>query len=138
MHIERQFDVDRDRARAVAATARDETLLALLPESEIVASRGERRTLCSHYTTLGREGTATFHFEYRPEGGVYFEKICDGRVWRELTGRVSFEACGPGTRVHIAMTGKTKPFVPEFTIRGALEEQLDKMAAALRERIEEA
>ncbi len=40
--------------------------------------------------------------------------------------------------MHIAMNGKTKPFVPEFTLRGALQEQLDPMAAALRERIEEA
>jgi hypothetical protein len=34
------------------------------------------------------------------------------------------------------MDGRTKTFVPEFTIKGAMQDQLDQMARALRERLE--
>jgi hypothetical protein len=115
----------------------DDTLLTLFPETrtEIVESSGERRTLRSHYTALGQPGTATFHFTYVPEQEVRFEKVCDGRVWRELTGSVSFRRRGERTRVRIAMDGRTKPLVPEFTIKGAMKDQLDQMARALRQRL---
>jgi hypothetical protein len=42
------------------------------------------------------------------------------------------------TRVRIEMDGRTKPLVPEFTIRSAMKDQLEQMANALRERLEEA
>ena len=139
MRIAKQFEVNQERAAAVEAIAKDETLLELFPETrtEIVESKGRRRTLRSHYTALGQQGTATFHFTFHPEGEVTFEKVCDGRVWRELKGEVSFEARKKGTRVRIRMEGRTKPLVPEFTIRGAMNDQLEQMSAALRERLEE-
>ena len=139
MRIAKQFEVNQERAAAVEAIAKDETLLELFPETrtEIVESKGRRRTLRSHYTALGQQGTATFHFPFHPEGEVTFEKVCDGRVWRELKGEVSFEARKKGTRVRIRMEGRTKPLVPEFTIRGAMNDQLEQMSAALRERLEE-
>jgi hypothetical protein len=34
------------------------------------------------------------------------------------------------------MDGRTKPLVPEFTIKGALKDQLEQMAGALRERLQ--
>jgi hypothetical protein len=34
------------------------------------------------------------------------------------------------------MTGRTKAFVPEFTIRGPMQDQIERMAAALRMCIE--
>jgi hypothetical protein len=34
------------------------------------------------------------------------------------------------------MEGKTKAFVPEFTIKAPLQKQLDDMAAALKKRME--
>ena len=140
MHLRKEFDVRKKRDVAVAATCRDETLTGLFPETrtEIVESRGDRRTLRSHYTALGREGTATFHFHFLPEGEVRFEKVCDGRIWRELAGVVSFQAKGDRTRVRIEMNGRTKPLIPEFTIRGEMQNQIEQMAAALRERIESA
>ena len=140
MHLEKEFDVKQAPDAAYRSVARDETLVTLFPETktEIVASEGEQRTLRSHYTALGQPGVATFHFSFVPEGEVRFEKVCDGRVWRELTGRVSFRRRGKKTRVRIEMDGRTKPLVPEFTIRSAMKDQLEQMASALRKRLEEA
>lgn len=140
MHLEKQFDVKQTRDAAIALVAQDETLLNLFPDTqtEIVESRGNRRTLRSHYRALGQQGTATFHFELAADGEVCFEKVCDGRVWRELKGVVSFETRGKGTRVRIVMDGRTKALVPEFTIRGAMQEQIEQMATALRRRLEQA
>jgi hypothetical protein len=132
--------VRKARDAVVAVACRDETLTGLFPETrtEIVASEGDRRTLRSHYRALGREGTATFHFHFLPEGEVRFEKVCDGRVWRELCGVVSFEGRGDRTRVRVEMDGRTKPLIPEFTIRGEMQNQIEQMAQALRETIEDA
>ncbi len=140
MHLEKEFDVKQPRDAAIALVAQDETLLNLFPDTqtEIVESRGNRRTLRSHYRALGQQGTATFHFEFDPGGEVCFEKVCDGRVWRELKGVVSFETRGKGTRVRVVMDGRTKALVPEFTIRGAMQEQIEQMATALRRRLEHA
>ncbi len=140
MHLEKEFDVALGLQAAYRGVACDETLLTLFPETrtEIVESQGERRTVRSHYTALGQEGVATFHFTFVPEGEVRFEKVCDGRVWRELTGCVSFRWRGKKTRVRIEMDGRTKPFGPEFTLRSAMKDQLQQMARALRERLEQA
>jgi hypothetical protein len=138
VHLEKQFDVKRPRAAAVEIASRDETLLGLFPDTktEIVESEGNRRTTRSHYSALGRSGTATFHFTFLPDGDVEFAKVCDGNVWRELTGRLAFRARGTGTRVHISLDGRTRSLVPEFTIKGAMRDQIEEMAAALRERIQ--
>lgn len=140
MHLEKHFDVACPPERAAGVVARDETLLELFPDTrcELVESEGNLRTIRSHYTALGQQGTATFHFTFLPDGDVEFEKVCDGRVWRALYGCVRFEARGTGTRVQLEMDGRTRPLVPEFTIRAPLREQIDKMASALRERIERA
>jgi carbon monoxide dehydrogenase subunit G len=140
LRLEKQFDVERSRDDVVECVVQDVTLTELFPdaESEIVESRGDRRTVRSHYRALGREGTATFHFDFLLDGGVRFEKVCDGRVWRRLVGQVSFEERGAGTRVRIELDGQTKSLVPEFTIKGAMRDQLEQMARALRQRIEAA
>ncbi len=65
-----------------------------------------------------------------------FEKVCDGNVWRELKGTLRFVAEGQKTRVRIEMDGRTKSLVPEFTIKGAMRDQIEQMAKALRERLE--
>ena len=140
MHLEKEFDVRPAPDAAFRIVAQDETLVTLFPETktEIVSSRGEQRRLRSHYTALGQPGVATFDFTFVPEAEVRFEKLCDGRVWRELTGRVSFRRRGKKTRVRIEMDGRTKPLVPEFTIRSAMKDQLEQMASALRERLDDA
>ena len=35
----------------------------------------------------------------------------------------------------VSLDGRTKPLVPEFTIKGAMQDQLDQMARALRQRL---
>ena len=137
MLLEKEFDVDGVPEAAYRSVACDEALLTLFPETrtEIVASEGLRRTVCSHYTALGQAGTATFHFTFEPEAQVSFEKVCDGRVWRELKGRVVFRKRGQRTRVSIRMEGRTRALVPEFTIKGAMQDQLEQMAGALRQRL---
>ncbi len=138
MHIQKQFEVRCPRAAAVEIAGRDETLLGLFAEAqtEIVACEADRKTTCTRYTALGRSGVATFHFRFLPEGDVEFEKECDGNVWRELRGRLSFRARGERTRVRIEMDGRTRSLVPEFTIKGPMRDQLENMARALRETLE--
>jgi hypothetical protein len=138
VHLEKEFDVRQAREAAAAIASRDETLVSLFPdaETEIVERDGNRRTACSHYTALGRQGTATFHFTTLEDGDVEFEKVCDGNVWRELKGRVSFRARGDRTRVRLSLDGSTKSLVPEFTIKGTMRDQIEEMAGALRETLE--
>jgi hypothetical protein len=140
MHVEKQFDVRCDRDTVVELVASDDMLVALFPDSEteIVARKGDRKTTRTRYRALGREGTATFHFDTLMDGNVRFEKVCDGKIWRELRGELSFEERGDKTRVKITMDGRTKALVPEFTIKGPMQEQLDGMAGALKKRLEQA
>jgi carbon monoxide dehydrogenase subunit G len=138
VQIEKQFEVERPRDETVEIACCEETLLGLFPgaQTEIVKRDGDRVTARTRYRALGREGVATFDFTFLLDGGLHFEKQCDGRVWRELSGNVSFEECGAKTRVRIEMRGRTKPFVPELAIKGPMQEQIDQMAAALRDRVE--
>jgi hypothetical protein len=140
VHLEKEFDVTLSRDAAYRCVARDEALLELFPETrtELVESHGDQRTVRSHYTALGQEGVATFNFRFVPEDEVRFEKVCDGRVWRELTGSVRFKERGGKTRVRIQMDGRTKGLVPEFTIKGAMKDQLEQMARALRQLLNDA
>ena len=138
MQIEKHFDVACSCEQAAEIAARDETLTGLFPDTrtEITESTPQRKTTVTHYTALGRSGSATFHFDFEPDGSVGFEKVCDGNIWRQLSGSLRFEKRRRGTRVHLAMEGRTKPLVPEFTIKGPMQDQLEEMAAALRERLE--
>lgn len=137
MFLEKQFDVKRPRSEVVAAVVRDETLIDLFPdhETEIVSSQGNRRTTVTRYRALGREGEATFHFCFEDDGSISFEKVCDGRIWRDLKGFVRFTERGQGTRVQLELEGHTKTLVPEFTVKGQMHDQIEEMAAALRKRI---
>lgn len=137
MRMEKEFDVARPRGEAAAALADEAVLSDLFPDTqtEIVARKGSRKTLQSHYTALGREGVATFHFDYQPSGDVRFEKVCDGRIWRELVGTVTLTERKDKTRVRIELEGRTKALVPEFTIRGPMQDQLEQMAKALKKRL---
>jgi hypothetical protein len=138
VHLEKEFEVRQPREVAAEIAGRDETLISLFPDTrtEIVERSGNRRTARSHYTALGRAGTATFHFTTGEDGDVEFEKVCDGNVWRELKGRVSFRERGDRTRVRLSLDGRTKPLVPEFTIKGTLRDQIEEMAGALRRTLE--
>ncbi len=137
MHLEKQFQVRQPREKVVALVEEDETLTGLFPDTEtaVMERSGDRKTTVSRYHLLGREGEATFHFDFLGDGNVRFEKVCDGNVWRSLRGSLTFEERGKGTRVCIELDGKTKTLVPEFTIKGPMQEQIDQMVEALKRRI---
>jgi carbon monoxide dehydrogenase subunit G len=138
MHLEKRFDVARSRDEVVEILCQQDTLLSLFPngENEVVESSPDRLTTRTHYTALGREGVATFHFDFLMDGNLRFEKVCDGRVWRSLVGEVEVEERGAGSRVQLRLEGSTKALVPEFAIKGPMEEQMEEMTGALRDRLE--
>jgi len=138
VRLEKSFEVDRPTDFASGIAARDETLVSLFRDAktEIVERDGNRRTTRTHYHALGKEGVATFHFHFLPDGRITFEKICDGKVWQELSGTVAFEKRGKGTQVTLKMIGRTKPLVPEFAIRAPMRDQIEQMASSLRACIE--
>lgn len=137
MRLERRFQVRQPREKVVALIEDDETLTGLFPDTDtrVVDRSGDTRTTVSRYRALGREGEATFHFTTLEDGNVCFEKVCDGNVWRRLRGTLTFEERGKGTRVSIELDGKTKTLVPEFTIKVPMEQQIDQMMTALKQRI---
>jgi len=139
MRLSKEFDVTATRGRACEVLAEDATLTSLFPDTktEIVARSARRRTAKSVYKLLGQEGEATFHFDTQDDGTLRFAKVCDGRVWKELSGGVTLQERGARLRVRIEMEGKTKGFVPEFTIKSPLQKQLDDMADALKRRMEQ-
>ena len=140
MRLEKNFEVNRRPDFTSRIAARDETLISLFADAktEIVEREDNRRTTRTHYRALGREGVATFHFHILPDGRISFEKICDGNVWQELSGNVSFEKRGNGTQVTLKMIGRTKALVPEFAIRAPMRDQIEQMASSLRACIEAA
>ena len=137
MRLERRFQVKKPREKVIELIEQDETLTGLFPDTDtrVVDRSGDRRTMVSRYRALGREGEATFHFTFLVDGNVRFEKVCDGKVWRSLRGALRFEERGDKTRVCIELDGRTKRLVPEFTIKGPLEDQIDEMVTALKRRI---
>jgi carbon monoxide dehydrogenase subunit G len=140
MRLTKEFEVSRARADAAAVLAEERTILELFAgaTTEIVKRDGKRLTTHSKFRALGRDSDATFHFTFGADGNVRFEKVCDGNIWKKLEGKITFEERGAKTRVRFEMDGATKGFVPEFTIKLPLEQQLDGMARALRTRIEKA
>ena len=138
MRLERRFHVRQPREKVIELIEKDETLTGLFPDTDtrVVEGSGDRKTTVSRYRALGREGEATFHFTFLVDGNIRFEKVCDGNVWRWLRGALTFEEEGDGTRVCIELDGKTKTLVPEFTIKGPMQEQIDQMMTALKQRIQ--
>ena len=137
MRLEKQFQVKQPREKVIELIAKDETLTGLFPDTDtrVVDRSGDRRTTVSRYRALGREGEATFHFTFLADGNVRFEKVCDGNVWRRLRGTLTFEERGDATRVTVELDGKTKTLVPEFTIKGPMQEQIDQMVTSLKRRM---
>lgn len=140
MRLEKRFLVRAPRDLAVEVIDRDETLTSLFPDTEtaVVSRDGDRCTTHSKFQALGQPAEATFHFTFLMDGNVRFEKVCDGKVWRELRGELNFEEAGDQTEVEIYLDGRTKALVPEFTIKGPMQDQLRDMVAALKRCVEEA
>jgi hypothetical protein len=140
VRLEKNFEVDRQPDFTSRIASRDETLISLFSDAktEIVEREGNRRTTRTRYQALGKEGVATFHFHSLPDGRISFEKVCDGKIWQELSGAVSFKKRGNGTQVTLKMVGRTKALVPEFAIRVPMRDQIEQMASSLRACIEAA
>ena len=137
MRLERRFQVSQPREKVIELVEKDETLTGLFPDTDtrVVDCDGDRKTTVSRYRALGREGEATFHFTFLVDGNVRFEKVCDGNVWRRLRGTLIFEERGDATRVTVELDRKTKTLVPEFTIKGPMQEQIDQMVTSLKRRM---
>ena len=137
MKFDSEFIVRRPKAELAQVLASDATVTQLFPDTEIVSSSGGARETKTRVSALGVETTVRFVFRAAPDGGLRFEKICDGRVWRSLVGAVELRPVNDGTtRVRVEMEGTTKSLVPEFTIRAPMKEQLQQMTRSLRERLE--
>ncbi len=138
MEMERSFTASCSFDQATDTLGHEDTLLSLFPgRTEIVDRSADRITTRTHYTALGREGTATFHIDYLMDGGLRFEKVCDGNIWRALEGRVELEDLGDECRIVVRLEGATKRLVPEFTIKGPMEEQIGEMSDALEAKLAE-
>lgn len=133
MRLSKEIEVRAPVETVAGILAEDSTLTGLFPDAqtEIVARDGSRRTVRSHYRALGREGDATFHFDLGEEGGLRFEKVCDGNVWKQLRGGVRIQGQGDRTSLRISLEGRTKGLVPEFTIKLPMQQQIDQMAREL-------
>jgi len=137
--LEKEFVVARPRERVASVFDDDATYRALFPDTRVVASRAGVRETVTEYSALGARRDIRFVFRTQPDGNLRFEKVCDGNVWRSLEGEVLLQPSGADrTRVVLRMEGRTRTFVPELAIRGPMKDQLEQMASALRERIEEA
>jgi hypothetical protein len=137
MEIEKKFVVSRPREALVPLLDEDKTFTSLFPDTRIVSREGSRRETATPFTAMGQSRDIRFVFETLPDGGLRFEKICDGNVWRSLEGEVRLEArADDTTRVVLRMEGRTRTFVPELAIRGPMRDQIAEMARSLRARLE--
>jgi len=136
VQIEKEFVVRRPVASAQAVLDDDATLCSLFPDTEIVSSEGDERRTVTHFSGFGTSRELHFIFRRAAEG-LDFEKVCDGNVWRSLTGRIRLRSLdAESTHVTLQMEGKTRTLVPEAAIRGPMREQIDQMTQALRGRME--
>ena len=136
MEIEKEFVVRKSGASARAVLDDDETLCSLFPDTEIVSSEDGVRETLTHYAGFGAARDLRFIFR-RVAEGMDFEKVCDGNVWRSLTGAIRLRELNPNTtHGSLRMEGRTRTLVPEAAIRGPMREQIDPMTQALRSRME--
>ena len=133
MKLEREFPVERSREEIVKVLADDAVLERLLPDTRIEPGADGTRQTFTRYSALGQERELHLIFRTEASGDLRFEKVCNGKIWRSLDGRIELESLETSvTNVRLEMVGKTKPLVPEISIRGTMEEQLDQMVDSLQ------
>ena len=133
MNLEREFPLECSRQEIVDALRSDEVLANIFPDTRIQAGADGTRETFTRDNALGQQKELHMIFHTEDSGDLCFEKVCDGSVWRSLDGRIELEALEyQVTNVRIAMKGRTRPLVPELTIRGPMESQLDQMADSLQ------
>jgi len=135
--FDNEFVVRRPLAEVAELLGSDAAVTQLFPDTEIVSNQGGVRETRTRVSALGAESIVRFLFRGAPDGGLRFEKICDGRVWRSLEGAIALSRVSDATtRVAISLEGTTRALVPEFTIRAPMKDQLQQMTRALRARLE--
>ena len=133
MKLEREFPVERSRDEIAKALGDDGVIANLFPDTRIEHGSGGARETFTRYSALGQERELHLIFHTETGGDLRFEKVCDGNIWRSLDGRIELESLEANvTNVRIEMVGKTRPLVPEVTIRGTMESQLDQMVDSLQ------
>jgi carbon monoxide dehydrogenase subunit G len=138
MHLEKEFTVERDRAEVARNLDANETFVALFPDTEITRQAGSLRETLTRVSIGGIAKELRFVFETGSDGNIDFHKVCDGKIWKELKGRIRLDVEGAGTRVRVSMDGRTRALVPEVAISGQMKSQLDDMVGALQDRIRSA
>jgi hypothetical protein len=137
MKLENEFIVRRAQPEIASVLASDATVQSLFPDTEIVSNKNGERETKTRVSALGAESIVRFIFRTASDGGLRFEKICDGKVWKSLVGQIRLLPVNDATtRIQITMEGSTRGLIPEFTIRGPIKEQLDQMSRALRAKLE--
>ena len=137
MKLQKEFVVGRPLDEIARRLEDDKILETLMPDSSIRQLPNGVRETRTPYQALGQSGEVRFLFQTLPDGGLRFEKICDGNVWRALEGTIRLDAVDERmTRVRVAMEGQTRPFVPELTIRIPMRQQIEQMSRALRGELE--
>jgi len=136
--LEKEFVVARPRGEVAERFKDDKTLEKLMPDTSIEHRADGVRETRTPFAALGRSGELRFLFQNLPDGGLRFEKVCDGNVWRSLDGAIRLdEVDARMTRVRISLDGQTRAFVPELTIRAPMRQQIEQMALALRDELEQ-
>ena len=137
MKLQKEFVVGRPHGEIARRLEDDKILETLMPDTSIRQLPNGVRETRTPYEALGQSGEVRFLFQTLPDGGLRFEKICDGNVWRALEGTIRLDAVDERmTRVRLAMEGQTRPFVPELTIRIPMRQQIEQMSRALRGELE--
>ena len=137
MKLQKEFVVGRPRSEVAAHFESDEALEQLMPGTRIERRADGVRETRTPYSTLGQTREIRFLFQSLPDGGLRFEKVCDGNVWRSLDGAIRLDEVDEHmTTVRISMDGQTRAFVPELTIRAPMRQQIEQMAKALRAELE--
>ena len=137
MKLREEFVVRRARNEIAARFESDEILEKLMPRTKVERRGDGVRETHTPYSALGQAGEVRFLFQSLPDGGLRFEKICDGNVWRALDGSIRLDPVDEhSTLVRLSMEGQTRAFVPELTIRAPMRQQIQQMARALRSELE--
>jgi carbon monoxide dehydrogenase subunit G len=133
MRLEEEFVVRKPRPEVAAILDRDETVRAMFPDAEVIALADGTREARACFSGLGAPRDVRVQLRTDPSGDLRFDKVCDGNVWRSLSGEVRLLAVNERTtRVVVSMEGRTHALVPELTVRAPAREQLGQLARALR------
>ena len=101
MHLEKDFTVALDRESVAQNLDADETFVALFPDTKITRQVGSLRETLTRVSIGGVAKELRFVFETGTDGNIDFHKVCDGKIWKELKGRIRLDVEGTGHRLAV-------------------------------------